>query len=464
MKRHALNVVAVLVLALVAPTLLHAQETQVPLDEDGQLLEVDRALARRLGLFLDRHPDLQVVRLYQEGTDRYVFEVTFQRDGRAARTRIPMTSREVLELRQTVSAALAANAPDITLDQDGRFLLLGATTALGLAYYGWAVPHVLGIESGRGILAGYMLTAGASFVAPYLYTRDRPVTYGMANAGFWGATRGISHGLLLAHLVDPTPAARTANGLSTAMSLAEGLAGYTWAGRAGMSAGDAHTIGSFGDYGMALAGFAMLTAQPAEEQVVYGSLLAGAAAGLAAGSARARRLPHTWGDVEIQRTAFTVGAANGAVLWDVVFGENASDDQIRLISPLLAGGSIGGMLLADRALQDHDFSAGQAILVDLGTVAGGLLGIGLAVLLKPDDANDDTGVLVLGALGADLGLLATYASLSDDARKRADTRTGRTADRLDLQLNPAALATLHPGLDLVPSDRPLPLLSVHYRF
>lgn len=458
MKRHA-AVMAVLVLALLAPSLLHAQEIQVNLDEAGQLHEMDRDLARRLGLFLDRFPDLQVARLFQESADRYILEVTFQRDGRAVRQRVPMTDAEVRELRARVSAALAVNAPEVALDQDGRFLLLGTTTILGLGYYGWAVPHILDIQTGRGTLAAYMLTAGASFVGPYLYTRDRPVTYGMANAGFWGATRGILHGSMLAGLIDPTPNDRTANALSMGVSLTEALAGYTWAARTDMTAGDAHVIGNYGDFGFALAGAALIALQPREERVSYGALLAGAGTGLALGARRAPAYPYSWGDAEIQRTAFYLGAANAAVAWDLFLGNSPSDDDVRVIGPFLAVGSIGGLLLADRVLESHDFSAGQAILVDLGTIAGGLLGMGVAVLVGPDNISDPTGVFILGALGADLGFAATYAGLSASARRRASTGQSR----LDLQLNPAALATLHPAFDGI---RPaaLPLLSLHYRF
>ncbi len=458
MKRHA-AVLAVLMLALLTPSLLQAQETQVPLDQAGQLDEIDRELARRLGLFLDRFPDLRFVRLYQENADSYTLEVTFQRDGRTGRHRVPMTDAEVRELRARISTALAASAPEIVLNQDGRFLLLGTTTNLGLGYYGWAVPHILDIRTGRGELAAYMLTAGASFVGPYLYTRDRPVTYGMANAGLWGATRGTLHGFLLAGLIDPTPNDRTANALSMGASLAEALAGYTWAARTDMTAGDAHVIGNYSDFGFALVGYTLITLQPREERVSYGALLAGAGTGLALGTRRAPLYPYTWGDAEIQRTAFYLGAANTAVAWDLFLGNNPSDDDIRVMGPFLAVGSIGGLLLADRALEGHDFSAGQAILVDLGTIAGGLLGMGVAVLVGPDEFDDPTGLFILGALGADLGFVATYASLSDNARPRASPEQSR----FGLQLNPAALATLHPALNRRPAA-PIPFLSLHFRF
>lgn len=459
MRARSIGAVVVVLTALAAPPEARAQEVQVALDEAGQLDEIDRGLAERLGLFLDDYPDLQVVRLYRVDDEAFVLEITFRQDGRSARQRVPMTAGEVRALRGRVTAALADRAPRVAVDRDGRFLLLATTTALGLGYYGWAVPVMLDIDSGRGILAAYMFTAGASFVAPYLYTRNRPVTYGMANAGFWGSTRGISHGALLAHVLDSTPDSRMTHAFAMTGSLAEGLAGYSWARSTSMTAGDAHTIGNFGDFGYSWAGATMITLQPDSERLVYTALLGGAAAGLAVGPSRAERLPYTWGDAEVQRAAFYLGAANGLALWDLLVGSDPSDDQVRILGPLLLGGSVAGMMGADRALVGRDFSAGQGILVDLGTLAGGLLGVGLAVLLGPDDFDDPTGVFLLGALGADLGFLATFRSLSSEARRQNEGGESR----IDIELNPGALGLLHPAGGLRSGTR-VPLAAFRYRF
>jgi hypothetical protein len=454
-----------LALMLVWPAGLVAQEVQVPLDRDGQIQEIDRRLAERLDLFLDEYPDLDTVRLYRIDDDRFVLEVAYTEDGQAARRRVELSGAEVAELRDRVTRALVARAPEAALDQDGRLLLVGGTTLVGLGYYGWVVPLALDVEDGRGFLASYMLTAGASFLIPYIYTRHRPVTYGMANAGFWGATRGALHGAFLAGLFDPSPSEGLWGGLSIATSLAESLAGYAWARRADLSAGDVHVIGNFGDFGTAAAGYSMLMLQPDNESVVYGSLLAGAAAGLAMGPGRARSLPYTWGDAEVQRGLALLGAGNGAAVFDWIAGDDASDDELRLLGGLLLGGSAAGLVLADRALRGRDFTAGQGILVDLGTVAGGLIGLGVAALVGPEE-GDETLYFTLAALGADLGFLATYGGLSPSAERQAREATrGGSLDDLDLELNPGALLLLREGVgDRVPGRVRVPVLSVRYRF
>jgi hypothetical protein len=439
-----------------------AQETQVALDEAGRVMEIDRSLARRAGLFLDDYPELRVVRLYRVDTDSYVLEINLERDGRTVRERVPMTAEEVRQLRARVSAQLAARAAAVALDQDGRFLLLGTTTLLGLGYYGWAVPVMLDMDDGRAILATYMITAAGSFVLPFLYTRDRPVTYGMANAGFWGATRGLAGGAYLAWLLDAEASDRTTAALGLAGSLGGGLAMYEWARRTDMSAGDAHVIGNYGDYGHAWALSAMLVAQPDPERVIAASALAGSAAGLVLGARRAPRLPYTWGDAEIQRGGFYLGMYNALAAWSMFAGDDPGDDAARALGALLIGGSVAGLHVSDRLLAGHDFTAGQGILVNLGAVAGGLLGAGIGVLVAGDDVDNPRVILGLSALGANAGFGLTYRALSDDARRNAERRP----PPVEVGFNPAALFGLigDERTGPRPVGAPVPLLSVRYRF
>lgn len=444
-----------------------AQEIQVPLDANGQIEEIDRDLAERLGILLDQYPALEVARLYGADEGAFILEITFRRDGRTARQRIPMTAEAVAALRARVSRALAENAPEVMLNQEGRYLLLGTTTMLGITFYGFAVPAVLDIDNARVNLATYMFTAGASFVGPYLYTRSRPVTYGMANAGFWGATRGLSHGAYLANTLDSTPSERGTIGAMMAASVGEGLFGYTWARRTDMTAGRVHTIGNYGDYGAATAGQLLLVTQPDDDRLIFGTLLAGSIAGVVAGAQWSPSFPYTWGDAEVERAAYFLGAAHGAVVYDWFWGDGGDDNDLRALGALLMAGSVTGTALVHRALDGRDFSVGEGVLVELGAVAGGLLGMGVGVLAGPED-TDETFLFTLGAAGADLGFVILYHSLGDNARKRAAeaTRGGPSLDtgmqRIQLHLDPGALllsSTLRrnrgPGL---------PVFSFSYRF
>lgn len=442
----------------------HAQETQVPVDTAGRVVEIDRALALQLGLYLDEYPDLQVARLFRADDGSYVLELTLRRDGRILRQRVPMAEDEVAALRQRVSALpAAAPTPVDDGDQGARTLLVAGAALVGTGFYGWAVPVVLDLQN-EGAAAGYMFTAAGSILIPYLYTSDRAVTYGMTNAWWWGATRGIAHGMELVGLVDEDPGGDALVFGGLAASLAEGVAGYAWAERSGMSAGTAHTIGNFGDLGQFWAGSAMLIVQPDPGRIVLGGLLAGSAAGLVAGERVAARRAFTWGDAEVMRAAALVGAADGVAVWDVLTDDD-SDDDIRILGGLLLAGSAAGALWADRTLRGRDHSVGQAVIVDLAVASGYAVGAGFAFILGGSDGDSEL-FTSLGAVGATTGLALAVGSMAESATRRDRRRWDD--GRLDLQLNPYGLARLAaPDLDPVASaDQapPVPLIVLRYTF
>jgi hypothetical protein len=288
------------------------------------------------------------------------------------------------------------------------------------------------------------------------------VTYGMANAGFWGATRGIGLGMYLSLLLQDSPDEEVVLGLGTAGSLVGGLAMYDWARRTRMSAGTAHTIGNHGDYGHLWALSALLIAQPESDRLLAATVLAGSAAGLVLGVQRADRLPYTWGDAEVQRGAFLLGLFNAGAVWHLMTGADPSDDQARILGGMMLGSSAAFLYLADRLLVGHDFTAGQGIMVNLGGLAGGLLGAGVGVLVGPEAADDARPILALAALGANLGYAVVFRALSDDARRAADRRPAP----LEIGFNPASLLGVRGGLPGVGAADgvALPLLTVRYRF
>lgn len=441
-----------------------AQETQVPVDTAGRVVEIDREMAERVGVFLDEYPDLQVARLFRSEDGQHVLELTLRRDGRILRQRVPLSDEEVESLRRRVSAAPAA-APADDGDSGARTMLVAGASVLGVGFYGWAVPVAFDLE-GELALAAYMFSAAGSILVPYLYTDDRPVTYGITNAWWWGATRGISHGIELVSLIDEDPSAHAVAFGSLTGSLAEGIAGYVWAERTGMSAGTAHTIGNYGDLGQFWAGNVMMIAQPESERLVLAGLLAGSGAGIAAGNRIAKRRAFTWGDAEIMRAAAVVGAANGLALWDVA-SDDDSDDDLRILGGTLIAGSATGVLLADRALRGRDYSVGQAIIIDLAAVAGYAIGIGTAAILTGDEGGTSELFTILGAAGATGGLAAGIGSFGESAARRDRNRWDDS--RLDLRMNPYALARLvAPGLP-GPSavghhEVVLPVVSVQYSF
>ena len=413
---------------------LAAQETvveeQVPLDLQGRLLRIDPDLARALGLFGDLAGVREILLL--RGPDGYVLEVTRRRGGLLVRERRPMTESEAEALRAEVSTRLAARAPAALHDRSGRTLLVATTTGAGLGFYAWAVPVILNVDDTKGQVGLYMLVASASFFGPWLWSADRPVTLGMANGAFWGVTRGIVHGIA-AHRVlagpgpevdcvsDPDPRCyeradeerdrwgrqRTLSAL--AFSVGEGLAALGWTKAADASAGDAHLVGIVSDFGAALSPAAgvVVAGDGLEETATWGLVLAGAAAGIPAGVALRNARDHSWGDAEVFRAVGLLGALTGATAADLV-----ANEQERLVAGLVLGGALGGLVLGDWLVRPRDLGAGQGLLVDLGTIAGGLLGAGVAVLTASDEP-DETALLLLTTAGAWGGFGATFAAVED---------------------------------------------------
>jgi len=193
---------------------------------------------------------------------------------------------------------------------------------------------------------------------------------------------------------------------------------------------------------------------------VRGLVLAGSLLGVPVGAGYAAARHHTWGDAEIQRMAYGTGLLAGFMVADWIDG---------LDSPQVGGGaalagSALGFMLGDHMLRDRDFSAGQGILVDLGTVAGTLIGLGTAALVSDSAGPNQTVGLVLSTAGAAAGLSLTFASL-----KAAAYAPGSDAD--DGGAAEAAGHRARASLSVVPTFPRAPgkrvpaaaiMLSVHF--
>lgn len=456
-----------------------AQEVQVPLDERGRVETVDASLAARLGLFADEHPGFHEARLFQAPDSSYVLEITTRQDGRTARRRIPLTPAQAAELRARVGGRVAERAPRAGLDQDGRYLLLGQTTAVGLGFYSWAVPVIAGASDTEAVSLS-LLSMGASFFVPYALTEGKPVTYGMANLSRYGATRGIAHGLLAYQLIngednsdgdcefDPElgfevceyddTSDRERGGAATALlgSVAEGVAGYLWARSENMTAGQANVVGTGGDFGL-VGGLGLAYAAGTEdigERATAAIALPAAAAGILAGHRVARARDYTWGDADVVYTAGALGILAGVAGADLLTLEER---------PLAAAGMLGGaagLYLGGRHVRGTDFTIGQASLNRLGTIAGGLVGLGLGALVSVEE-EDPTAALVGAAAGATLGYIGTYRSLAPAAREQRGEQ-GPLAWRV--QVSPAGVLGAASGVGLPKSGASVPLVSFSRSF
>jgi hypothetical protein len=273
-----------------------------------------------------------------------------------------------------------------------RAPLVAFTTLLGLGLYGWTVPRTLNIDpdtSTRGFVGVYMFTAAGSFVVPYVLTADTMVAPASVNLAFYGGTRGIWHGVLVGALIagDLTPDTRSRGWAASMLagSLVELVAGYHLAPRLAPTAGRAHTVAALGDFGLLLGfgtgyllRFDRKETADAQARSMAAAGLAGAGLGLAGGYALGRTRDNSWGDGEVLRLCWALGAWTGAAAADLARTDLSLGNRT-FTGLAMAGGALG-LLAGDRLVRDADFTVGEGLMIDLATIAGGLLGAGVAYL------------------------------------------------------------------------------------
>lgn len=455
---------------------LVAQEVQVPLDQAGRVEVVDARLAERLGLFLDEYPGFREARLFRLADSSFVLEVTVLVQGQTARLRRPLTAAQAGELRRQVTERLAERAPGAALDQDGRFLFLLRMLPLGLGFYGPGVPIVLGVDDGAAIAGTYLLSAGGAFFLPYYLTRNRSVTYGQGVLGVYGATRGaIFHTSLLERLLfgkddaesypmDPGYDEEPSSGgyysrryfaLGIPLTAAEAVGGMIWAGRTGMTAGHANAIKWMGDVGMAT-GALLGGMMDLEYRGRDALILASSAVGIVGGDRLARRRAYTYADADLMGYTGILGVLTGLTVLDWFTDAPSS----ATIEATVLAGLFGGLAVGDLLVQPTDFTINQSIIIAGGSIAGGLVGTGIMLLLVGDAKSEP--IFTAATAGALTGFGVTYAALAPDARRFAG---GTERSGIELAFSPLSmLKLLEPDGGLAGMSKPLPVFQLKYRF
>lgn len=297
---------------------------------------------------------------------------------------------------------------------DGRYMFLIGTSALGLGVYGPALPIIANTSDPKTGVGLYMLSAGASFFLPYLATRNTTVTWGMTDAWWWGATRGVYHGSFAAVVISPKgyDSPRPVFATISLSSIGEGLAFTLWAHETRAPAALTNLMGKGGDFGMMFGAGLMATVTPNDGEnsarLVAAAGLGGAAVGVISGYELAPHRDFTWGDSEVLRAAGYLGGY--AALVPLVLAETTN---YRVYFPTVIAGMTGGLLIGDRLLEGRDFSPGQGIVTELSTLAGGAVGAGLGYLISPNNDHKAEAKIILtgGVLGAIGGFALAYLGL-----------------------------------------------------
>jgi hypothetical protein len=405
------------------PVARASTEVIVPLDDAGTLLDVNAEVRRHLDLWPGLYPHFEEARLLRDEAGSHFLQVRWRDGSNLVQDRVALRPEEVDALRAKIASALAASS--LKSDEpmpNARIPLLAASTVVGLGFYSWGVPVATDLDDKSAVAVG-MLCAGASFVVPYFATRHETVTPGMAHLGTCGLTRGIAYGALLHRLATGPRGDSDARGAAGVVgSAVGGVSGYLWARGAHLDAGRAHLIEAGGDLGtvagIELAKAAHLRASYLEPDrgMEYVATLGGAALGIAAGAWRGAHSRPTWGDAEVLRTTSALTQCLFVTAW------NLGTDNDRTLAGAALGGAALGTYLGDRLTDRPDFATGQAILLDLSTIAGGALALG-GVYLADSGSNDLDSEEYLAGLsaGATAGYVLAYSAFAGKAVGRADS-------------------------------------------
>ncbi|MDA1080302.1 MAG: hypothetical protein O2973_01295 [Gemmatimonadetes bacterium] len=307
-------------------------------------------------------------------------------------------------------------------------------TLFGVGIYGPALATLIA-RDGVAWGASYLLVAGGSFVAAAEISRQMTITEPMQHLSTWLPVQGAIAGSMLGSLID-------ADNRGTAGAVLFGSLGGTaialWRGRE-MNEGEAAAT-VFGTNVLGLAALGAGTAMGLQDRdggknkrlaLTLGGMIGGAPLGHAYAALASYHV--TRGDLTAMTAAAGVGMLAG--LTAIADGDDPSDQQ--LAGALTIGGVLG-LVAGDRLLtKRYDHTIGEGRFVVVGALAGGLMGAGVALVARGDDAQWSTLTASLTTAGAAGGILL--------AQRYAGPKADGVMSLGGLSLNPVGLVAAASG-------------------
>ncbi len=389
-----------------------AEETLIPVDTAGWVMNISVELEQELRLFPE-YPEFREARLYRRDDSTYALEISYKRQSLDLRDRKSLSAAEVLDLQQRVSRTLYANAPEISMDQSGRNKLVIGNTVAGVFYYDWLIPVAVGAHDEEwGSL--YWVTGGLNYLIPFLATQHAEVTRSTATMWLYGATRGPWHGAafwaLTSDEVDDADE-RTGAAWATVAGYGEAAGLYAWAKHSKMSDGRAATIGVGGDFGAGVGIAAALLmskdhnegeSDEARGDRVAGLGLAGSVGGLMAYNKLAVKCDYTRGDAYVTRATGYLGAGVPMLL---LAASGEEDEDVYAAAGI--AGAAAGLGLGHLLTLKHHASRADGQMALAGMIAGGMFGFGIGLAGHHEETEFAKVSTALGALG---GFALSYYS------------------------------------------------------
>lgn len=445
-----LRSVVVAVLLCAASYSAHAQvERQITFDEAGKILVVTKSMNDEYKWFEPIETFLEA-RLFKMNDSSFVLEIMRRADQGNERERRQLSMIDMAALRARIQMSAGSPMETGGLDQSGRSALLWGSTLWSLFYYGTAITAVFSPDGEFSASPTYLIAGGLGYFVPAILTQDANVTAGAASLAVGGMFQGALHGWALGGLISGSNlSARTGFALSVLGGVSETIAGYVIGTNTGISEGAAGVINTTEFYGAAGGALAALTIMgnltdgDASIRVLSGLGLLGAAGGVLVGNEIIKSQHITTSDA----TVYAVTGALGLGLpYAILSAVNPTDVSSRVITGIGLVGAAGGLYLGTRLIDGLDYRENDGTTVLLSTLAGGVVGLGIAQLVDSPQAiwpivwSSSVGGFFIGR-----------------ALARPDIES-KSMGKLDVQFNPLGLVL---GAR---SNVPLPIGSVTYRF
>lgn len=425
MQRHLVRFVWVMALAVgTRPAAAQSVETPVPFDSAGRVMAVTPVLATRLRLDATAWPitgDYREARLYaMKPAGGYVLVVQ-RATGALERTTFSDVERNAL--RDAIDAGMSASgrptgeSGSTIVSEPAGFAFARDQTVLGLWLYGPLAASL--VDDGTSASAAYLLVAGGSFFASYAAAQSQPFTRAQNDLAAHLAVDGAAMAGLISYAAD-----NNYDKPERGLTLAAAVTGTIVGASLGRSLTDAEShAASAGVMMTGLTGWGISAALGAEGRaqaaVAAGSGIIGYGIGLA--YPRNASYTVTAGDVNAVYTTALLGAGVGGTL---IGDANPSDQMVAAVATpaYLIGAWAGDRLIAKR----FDLTMAQGRILQVGAVAGSLMGLALPVLSQSGDVALNLGFATAG------GIIGTAVTLQTMAPRRAGLSGSETgASRLD---------------------------------
>jgi hypothetical protein len=431
-------------LSLLAASSLSAQivERPVSFDNAGQVMVITPYIAQRADLRAPWWPvsgDFTEARLYTVNDSSYILAVG-RRSGVVERYTLSVADRDAI---RAIVSRLPADV--VMARNDAHNAFVKNQTLLGLFAYGPAFAGAIG-DNNAGRTAGYLVVAGGTFFAASEISRRTSISRAQSDLAFNMGHNGALAGWATMFVFNAGDRAQAAG------AFVGGLAGTGLGLGIGRNMTESDAVGAaFGSDMGALIGWGIAETIRGKETCTVvnppsgfpfqeckrslsdrseiGIILASGLLGYPFGVLYPRNARYhvTPGDIQTLWGTTLLGAATaGSFLSTGASG--------RAVAATLTTGGVLGIIAGDRFLvQRFDHSRTDGGRVTLGTVAGGLMGAGVAALINSDDPGPHL-VLGFASVGGLLGIIVTerYLDPSPDAGQ----------PRFRVTFNPASIALM----------------------